>query len=127
MNQLLATLAPIGMLLGGGPQRANLPEGWAQPVPSVLADDRWRQVRIEQHFSIRISPGTPLMPPDVLEELQQDEERTARFEERDLGKCVSIGGLVGVQNTLGNRLLLFMRDRSVVSALLDKHCQSRDF
>ena len=40
---------------------------------------------------------------------------------------MSVAGLVGVQSAEGNRLLLFMRDRSVVSAHLDKACQSRDF
>ena len=125
MKQIFAALAPIGLVLLACPVAMALP-GVPVDVPAALQPEPWRQVRIEQHFSIRISPGAPMMPPDMLADLRNDEP-SPRFEERNIGKCVSVSGLVGVQSAEGNRLLLFMRDRAVVTAQLEKACQSRDF
>lgn len=125
MNKLLIALAPIGLMLSAG-QAGALPKWAAGPVPEELREPSWQQVRIEQHFSIRISPSAPMMAPDMLEDLR-DEQPSPRFAERPMGKCVSVRGLVGVQSAPGSRLLLFMRDRAVVSAQLEKACQSRDF
>ncbi len=83
------------------------------------------QVRIEQHFSIRIAPGGPVMPPDMMDDLM--DERPERFEEKPMGKCFATGAVLGVQSAEGNRLLLFMRDQHIISAVLEKACRARDF
>ncbi|HZU63616.1 MAG TPA: hypothetical protein VFF98_08025 [Novosphingobium sp.] len=102
------------------PDRADLPE------PPGLPDETAAQVRVEQHFSIRITPGSPAMPPFVLEEAQQ-EERPAPTPERDIGRCVAMSNILGVQSGEGNRLLLFMRDQRIISAVLERTCRAHDF
>ena len=89
-------------------------------------DDSWHQVRIEQHWSIRITPGAPVLPPDMLDELQQP-QRPQHYEERPMGKCVAIGAIAAVQSGEGNRLLFFMRDQHIISAALEKACRAHDF
>jgi hypothetical protein len=37
------------------------------------------------------------------------------------------GAIAGVQSAQGNRLLLFMRDQHIISAVLEKACRARDF
>jgi hypothetical protein len=113
-----------GLLLIGGAGHAL-----ALPPPvgdgGVLAGDSAGQVRIEQHFSIRISPGGPMMPPDMMDDLM--DERPERFGERPMGRCFAAGAIAGVQSAEGNRLLIFMRDQHIISAVLEKMCRARDF
>ncbi|MES2492787.1 MAG: hypothetical protein V4579_05830, partial [Pseudomonadota bacterium] len=49
------------------------------------------------------------------------------LEERRMARCVPVSGIGGVRVHAGNRLLLFMRDRKIVSAALEKSCNPRDF
>lgn len=44
-----------------------------------------------------------------------------------MGKCIPIREIGGVQVQSGNRLMLFMRDRRIVGATLEKGCRARDF
>ena len=81
------------------------------------------QVRIEQHMTIRISPAP--MPQFLLEMPQR--EIGPRFVERHMGRCLPVAGIAGVQPDAGNRLILFMRDRRMVSATLERACRARDF
>lgn len=86
-----------------------------------------RQVRIERHTTIRISPRSAPMPaPNMLMDLPGG-EIGPRFAERKIGKCLSAGDIAGVQASGGNRLILFLRDRRVISAELERACRSRDF
>jgi hypothetical protein len=83
------------------------------------------QVRIEERVTIRISPR-PAPPPSVLIDLpNRAPER--RASERDMGRCLPISGIAGVQVGGDDRLLLFMRDRRIVSAALERACRARDF
>ena len=50
-----------------------------------------------------------------------------RYQERKIGKCVSVDDIAGVQTGSGDRLVLFLRDRRMVSARLEKACRARDF
>lgn len=84
------------------------------------------QVRIEQQMTIRISPRPQPVRPNMLMDLP-GREIGPRFVERKIGKCVKASGIGGVQPDGGNRLLLFMRDRRIVSAELERSCRSRDF
>ncbi|RVU04420.1 hypothetical protein EOE18_11490 [Novosphingobium umbonatum] len=98
-------------------------------IPGVNLDSAAKQVRIQQQFSIRIGPGAPGMPPNVLFEMEQIERRTTttRLEERPYGRCLPVGAIAAVQNAQGNRLLLILRDSRVLTAGLEKSCRAHDF
>ena len=149
MNSLVAFLPAIALLLpalaGDAPDAApaidavrEAPESGA-PVPlgfdaasepfRILEEARrpqWpRQVRIEQRIIIRISPSSP----DARERLTALSRRssTNRFEERKIDGCVPIEAIAGVQPAEENRLVLFMRDRRILTAALARSCNARDF
>jgi hypothetical protein len=86
------------------------------------------QVRVEQHMSIRVVPlSRPVTaPPPVMFNFQQ-RTTTTRFVERNIGRCLSISAISGVQPDMGSRLILFLRDRRMVSAVLERACRARDF
>jgi hypothetical protein len=52
---------------------------------------------------------------------------SGEMRERKVGKCVPLTGIAGVRVEDDRRLLLFMRDRRLIRASLDKSCQARDF
>jgi hypothetical protein len=133
----LILLAPLAALLAG---LGALPLiSRAAPIPASESDMAgpltpmldWHvppafQVRIEQHFQIRISPGGPQMPPEMLFELRQDDP-ARRMRERKTCKCVPAGGIAAVRAGDNNRLVLFLRDQRILTAALEKSCQARDF
>jgi hypothetical protein len=84
------------------------------------------QVRIEQRVVIRISPRPRATRQDLLAQLPRGEVAT-RLEERPMGKCVAVQRIAGVGTTNDNRLVLFMNDRRIVSARLEKSCKPEDF
>lgn len=156
MNTITALLAPLALLfpagladapdlpLAGGEQRAQLApdpsEGAAapislgpeSPIPLLTLTEAVRpgeraQVRIEQRITIRIAPRRSASEQDLLAALPQGARATAHIEERKMGSCLSAQNIVGVQTTQDNKLLLFMRDRRIISAALEKACSSRDF
>lgn len=100
---------------GGGP----LAE-WTGGFP----EDSWDQVRIEQRLIIRIAPRAPgrdsLAPPPP-------PPGPMRLRERKSAHCVPVAGIAGVQRDVADRLVLFMRDRRIIGASLDKSCNARDF
>jgi len=83
------------------------------------------QVRIEQRMTIRIVPRPVPAPPMMFD--FPDHDMAPRFVERSIGRCLPVGAIAGVQAESGNRLLLFMRDRRIVSAALERACRARDF
>lgn len=91
-------------------------EGFQAPVE--------QQVRIEQRMTIRITPRAAPIAGFVAE---PQRDATPRLVERRMGKCLPVAGIAGVQAGGGSRLILFMRDRRVVSASLERACQARDF
>ena len=95
-------------------------------IASIIHPAPPHQVSITQHFSIRITPGGPMVPPDVVVELEQ-EETPAQFREQRMGKCLDWAGIAAVRGGERNRLLLFMHDSRVISAELDKSCEARAF
>ena len=102
--------------------------GAVGPVPVLPTA---RQVRIEQHFTIRITPGAPVMPPEMLEEIEQGPP-PERALPRHTDQCVAIAEIGAVHGgeghvAEGNRLLLFMRDQHIVVAALEKACRAEDF
>ncbi|MFN4019409.1 MAG: hypothetical protein ACK4IC_02705 [Erythrobacter sp.] len=146
MHSLFALSAPLALVLplavGTG---ASAPDDRASPVVVASAshcaaaalDDPLRinplsafrgqlsarQVRIEQRLVVRIAPAPGN---NLVAELPQ-RALQPRFEEARKEKCVPLEGIAGVQTGSGNRLVLFLRDRRMLSVNLEKSCRARDF
>jgi hypothetical protein len=89
-------------------------------------EDAW-QVRIEQRMTIRITPRAQLpMDPDGPGS-PMDRDPKPRFTERKIGKCLPIAGIAGVEPDGQHNLLLFMRDRRIISAELERGCRAGSF
>lgn len=146
MPNFLAFLAPIALVLppvGQGAvdrerDTARLDPAFAEamreggsssvrlPLDAPYGDPVQHQVRIEQRVIVRISPQPQAARQSMMAELPQ-RPVPRRLEERKMEKCVPIGGIAGVQTGSGNRLLLYLTDRRVVTANLEKACRARDF
>ena len=133
MVQLIALLAPVALLGSGMSAGAVLHAGAGRigrvQMPDPVSALPARQVRIEQGFSIRIAPSAPMMPPQMLLELERDGAPDGAFTaaDRRIGHCVPVNAIAGVRAGQHNRLLLFMRDDRIVSAALEKACSAADF
>ena len=103
------------------------PEGWPlwEALFEAFRPEPQEQVRIERRVIVRISPRAPMQ--DALVGGPHRPPPPRRFEERRMGKCVAIRDIGGVQISQQDRLLLFMRDRRIVSARLEKSCSVKDF
>ncbi len=83
------------------------------------------QVRIEQRVILRISP----QPSNTRRNFLADLPRRAtpqRYVERPHGNCLNAGDIVGVSDR-GTRLVMYMRNRQIITAELEKACSPRDF
>jgi len=96
------------------------------PLNALRGSQVVRQVRIERRVVVRISPARGGNANQLLAQLPQ-RELNARYEERKTDKCLPVSGIAGVQTGSGNRLLLFLRDRRIISVNLEKACRARDF
>lgn len=105
---------------------AQEPARFTNPLAALRASETARQVRIEQRVVIRIAPQPPAARQSLFAELPQ-RPSSPRFEERAKEKCVSLGDIGAVQTGSGNRLVLFLRDRRMLSVNLEKSCLARDF
>lgn len=149
MPSILAYLAPIALLLPLGtagqgligvddqPARLNpdeaermsqlgpelrLPLGVDNAAPVLVS----RQVRIERRVTIRIAPQSRAQRQSLMAELPQPAQ-PIRYEERKMGKCLAVSDISAVRTGSGNRLVLLLRDRRMVSAKLEKSCRAREF
>jgi hypothetical protein len=86
-----------------------------------------RQVRIEQRVLVRIAPQPNGSRRNLTAELVPKRAAAPRFEEGDKEKCLALNSIAGVQTGNGNRLVLFLRDRRMISVNLEKACRARDF
>lgn len=147
MNSLAALLTPLAVLLPavasqwpvaapGNEAPAHSPgEGKQQPAgisapafdPLLVLEQARRpienQVRIEQRVIIRVAPSSPAFFARSLAALDRDADS---FEEVRLDGCVPINMIAAV-HPQESRLLLFMRDRRVLTAVLDRACNPEDF
>ncbi|GAB4478454.1 MAG: hypothetical protein OHK0018_09490 [Erythrobacter tepidarius] len=96
------------------------------PLAALQGQLSLQQVRIEQRVVVRIVPTSPLTRQSLMAELPQ-RAMPPRFEEARKEKCVPLEGIAGVQTGSGNRLVLFLRDRRMLSVNLEKSCRARDF
>ena len=123
MSQEESRFQPSELGLTAEPERISrsIPFGeWAVPQDIV------HQVRIERRVTVRIVPRGRVPRQSLMADLSQAPEPT-RFEERKMEKCLPINNIAGVQTGSGDRLVLFLRDRRMVSARLEKACRARDF
>ncbi len=144
MNSLAAFLIPLVLALPmlphgavpadesarAAPEDAKPAQGFAEaPAPPLRLLEEGRrppvehQVRIEQRVIIRNAPSSPQRMEQSLAQLNR---RSDRFEEVRLDECVPINMIAAVAPQ-ENRLLLFMRDRRILSAVLERACNPEDF
>jgi len=90
-------------------------------VPAPL-----NQVRIEQRVVIRISPSSQGQRERMLAALPRRPIATT-FAQVAHGDCVPIEQIAGVHAVEDHRLLLFLRDRQVLSAGLERSCSASAF
>ena len=124
---LLALLLPAAT--GAEPLSGRTPSGIDDSLPLTGGLQRVpvaAQVRIEQRITIRIAPRRPAAPPAPAFSLP-NRPRTMSVHERHMGKCLPVSSIAGVQVSTDNRLLLYLRDRRVVGASLERACRARDF
>lgn len=85
-----------------------------------------QQVRIEQRVIIRIAPSSPAARERMMAALSRRSPET-KFRERKLDGCIAVDSIAGVAPAEQNRLLLFMRDRQILTAALDRSCNPEDY
>lgn len=101
----------------------------ALQVPPVELEDPsfaeiQRQTTVRQRVMIRITPLSRVAPPQASAAAAPERPRS---EGSDTAQCVPIANVAGVRLGQGRNLLLIMRNRRVVSALLDRSCQVSSF
>lgn len=116
--------APDFELPNEGPYSQAEPAG--TPLDAFYGGQTAQQVRIEQRVTIRISPRREGNRNSLLARLPQ-RALTTNYEEREMERCIPVANISGVQTGEGNRLLLFMRDRRVITVNLERACRARDF
>lgn len=150
MHSLYAFAAPLTLLLPLVAEAADVAEDDAQsavsapqcdvaaagqepvepvainPLSALRQSSISRQVRIEQRVVVRIAPQSATTRRNLLADLPQ-RAVAPQFEEGGKEKCVALEGIAGVQTGSGNRLVLFLRDRRMISVNLEKSCRARDF
>ena len=86
-----------------------------------------QQVRVEGRVILRIVPRPAPSREEMIRDFAPDDlAPPTRWVERPTGKCISTREIVGVSDE-GRRLMLFLRDRRILTAELEKGCSARDF
>ena len=120
----METLEPAEIALGEG--EAFSSDGAVWPDSSgEIGNPVANQVRIEQRVILRISPQPGRLRRDYLTDLPQ-QALPQRLVERPFGDCLKASDIVGVADR-DTRLLMFMRNRQIISAELEDACSPRDF
>jgi hypothetical protein len=83
------------------------------------------QVRIERRVILRISPQPSSMRRSFLTELPR-QAPPPRLVERPYGSCVDASDIIGVSDR-DSRLVMYMSNRQIITAELEKSCSPRDF
>ncbi|WP_148291583.1 hypothetical protein [Novosphingobium sp. B-7] len=110
-----------------GPMSQAAPDLLDDPgaLADGLADETWRQVRIEQRLIIRITPGImgrDMPPPPPMPQPMMV------LRGRHGGGCVALGGIAAIApSSSDSQIVLLLRDRRQVVASLEKTCNARDF
>lgn len=126
----LAFLAAI--MLGHGAVPAKTPVNQGGPDADEIFAKSFtpvqRQLRVERRVIVRITPFSARrsasdMPLPSATELARAESNASEVK----GGCIPLGDVAGVRLAEGRRILLFMRDRSVVSASFERSCPVQAF
>jgi len=96
------------------------------PLSAFRGDQVAHQVRIERRVTIRISPRRPGRSNALAAQFPARADST-RYREREMEDCLPVADIGGVQTGSGNRLLLFLKDRRIVTLGLERACRARDF
>ena len=96
------------------------------PLDAFRGGQITRQARIEQRVIIRITPRRTGNRNDLLARLPQRGLNT-QYEEREIDRCLPVDSIVGVQSGNGNRLLLFLNDRRMITVNLERSCRASQF
>ena len=112
----------------------------ADPTRILPEIEPAQQVRIdEQRVIIRITPAPlthdtrpsqdarPSHDPRRMLFPEFSDGAGPRLVERKMAQCLPVGGIAGVQPDGASRLILYMRDQRIVSAVLEKGCNARDY
>ena len=133
MLPVLAVQIPARAQSSGEPALPSAPLGFDTSATEPLRVlERARQpevqgqVRIERRIIVRIAPSSDATRARLMAELPRRQIPTA-YEEADHGNCVAVADIVGVQPMQDDRLLLFTRDRNVLTATLERTCSARAF
>ena len=149
MPSMLAYLAPLALFLPIGASGGIVPDGHgenaklgpseveriggattklqsASNTTGALRLNTFYQVRIERRVTVRISPRSRAPRQNLTADLEQAPQPVP-YEEGWNTECVSINSIAGVQTGSGDRLVLYLRDRRMISARLEKSCRARDF
>lgn len=105
----------------------NVPMGrqqWLDWIAEWRTHQRAMQVRIERRVVIRIPRSTARRQP--LSDIQRG-QLSRNWEERKIGKCLPMNSIAGVQIASDDQMLLYMRDRRIIRAQLEKACRAREF
>lgn len=97
---------------------------WVRFAPDFRAPSA-NQVRIERRVIVRISPRAA--PAQSFAPATVQTRAPVRFVSRPMEDCVPVSAIAGVRADTGNRLLLYLRDRRLVSAQLERTCSARDY
>lgn len=152
MPSLFSLTAPLALLLAPTPAQEETAERatceaptWQQSrtsrapssaLPLSASGDAWNsifdaprppqanQVRIESRVFLRVSPARGPARQSLMAETVEPQSR--QLVERPFGKCIDAKRIGGVADQ-GSRLMLFLRDRRMLSAQLEKGCSPREF
>lgn len=97
---------------------------WVRFAPDFRAPTA-NQVRIERRVIVRISPRA--VPAQSFAPATVQTRAPVRFVSRPMEDCVPVSAIAGVRADTGNRLLLYLRDRRLVSAQLERTCSAHDY
>lgn len=85
------------------------------------------QVRIDQRMTIRVAPRAAMpVGRDMFATLPKALSGP-RYSERKIGNCLPAALVVGVEPNGPNNLILFLRDRRMVNAQLERTCLANSF
>lgn len=99
-------------------------EWFAAALPTIVPVAH--QVRIEQRVILRISPRPGAGRQDLVAAMPTA-RGASRIVERPYGECVAVGNIAAVQAQRGSRLLLYLRDRRLIAADLEKACSAQNY
>jgi hypothetical protein len=106
----------------------TLPSGPLEGLRDARQSRPYGQVRIEQRVIIRISPGTSQVREQMMADQRRQSQAATSYQWERLDGCIAVSNIVGMEpSPEQNRLLLFMRDRRVLGAALERACNVRDY